>query len=384
MPAMAEEKEKEAQDKSETGGSFFQMPGALNQMPSIPTITMPKLEVPTLDLTRAWAMKKMPSGTENLLSLDASGITFGLWGAPTAVPTPQTPKAVPTPPGKDTPTDVEEAQPSKYPQALACAVQPSGNDFRAEDDEPRAIETPRSNGFLSDLSGSLTSRLPKMPELSMPTHAFKTPQLPTMDEVSDSLREPAWLWRGAFAQPGPLNTGAPSEAKLAAELRGATAREDGGVTLRAPQVWYSGVLGGQKRSDSHDYYDRVLPRDWDGEDSGAYLKSLLSPQSMKLAIFIANSADLSECLPAAAPLPYLSETRPMPAVPLPRMPDDRHYSRLDAARCVCVCVVCSLFRARALLLSLLLSFFSVSLARIQSLPCNTHMRVEGIFVYTSD
>lgn len=164
---------------------------------------------------------------------------------------------------------------------------PSEGGVDVEERNPPPRETMRSNFF--------GVQLPQIPTYT--THPLQSPRMPSLNEVSDSLTHPAWLWRGAFAQPGEGK----SEPKLAANIKEAadTPLEDSTAVLWRtvpPYAWYPGVMGKEKRRE----YTAGSTRSWEGGHSAA------------------ADAHVS--------------VRSCVSVQLPRMPDDRQYCQLDAAR----------------------------------------------------
>ena len=179
-----------------------------------------------------------------------------------------------------------------------------------------------SLGSLSDLQSRMGLNMPEFSAPKMQMDVLTAANLPSVDRVKDSLfHQPASLLRNAFAsQPTQARTNAPSvspsnrKSSLPATANAtATAGpgvEDSGAkgsaTARAPYAWFHGVLEtGRARPALEPHY--------------TYRGTSRHPDSRQRDWHVSSLQALD------------SEQSPVPAVLLPRMPDDKTYDKLDEA-----------------------------------------------------
>ena len=175
-----------------------------------------------------------------------------------------------------------------------------------------------SLGSLSDLQNRMGLKMPEFSASKVQMDVLKVANLPSVDRVKDSLfHQPASLLRNAFAsQPTQARTNAPCDWKSslpATANANATAEPDvedsgakGGATARAPYAWFHGVLEtGRARPALEPHY--------------TYRGTSRHPDSRQRDLHVSSLQALD------------SEQSPVPAVLLPRMPDDKTYDKLDEA-----------------------------------------------------
>ncbi len=249
---------------------------------------VPALSIPVLDA------KGLTLPTVTLPSLDASGAlahSFSFW-QPRADGANAVNEAETRVASGDCANKINQATPPTFlPAGDAAAAE---NREKSQDSWAPLCEVPRSPvGGAPGLHDQLLGIRSLLPEL-------KVPQLSSMDLVSGS-------WSGAFSQPWAENSPPADACNFAAPTDDPTGAVDS--TSRALQkrasllaeegqpAWYAGVLGTKKKSDY-----APTTRTWQGGHSRA---------------------------------PELNvSVRSSDSVQLPRVPGDKDYDNLDAARCL--------------------------------------------------